>query len=110
MRHRQPRPSGQDFTEDIRRKQQNTLFPDTLKNSQSVNSFLWNGDPNPSIFQRIAAWLFGLTFIGFGVLFLDLARTGGGWLCRVMASVALLLGLRTCRNGFRRKKRTQVNN
>jgi hypothetical protein len=103
MTHRKPPTSRQDFIEDIRQKQQNTLWPDTLRNSRSVDSFLWNGDPNPSRVQRIAAWLLGLASVGFGVLLLDLARTGGGWLCRIMASAALLLGLKMFRNGFRRK-------
>ncbi len=65
----------------------------------------------PSSFQRMAVSLndsVGLrTFlIGLGSLsyvYLDMVRTGGGWVDRAVASALLLLGIRTCRNGFRRR-------
>jgi len=93
------------FIDEIRQKQRNIVFPDTVRNARSVDAFLWRGSPNPTMVQRIGAWLFGLTLIGGGVLFLDLARTDGA-LVFLIAALLLLLGARVCRNGFPRNPKS----
>jgi hypothetical protein len=56
------------FIESIKAKQRNTVWPDTLINSRGVDEFLWKGSPDPSLVQRLAAFIFGLTFVLLGVV------------------------------------------
>jgi hypothetical protein len=106
-----PRRHLDNFIEESRTRQRNIDFPDTVRNARSVDAFFWNGSPNPTMVQRIAAWLFGSVFLGFGMVFgsyalaayrgrdlLDLATV------TLMALFLAAIGIRTLRNGFRRPK------
>lgn len=80
---RRHRKSGTDLIEDIRNNQRNIVWPGPLVNSRGVDYFFWKGSPNPSVIQRIAAWLFGLVFLGIALMLLDLAWNlgdGSAWL------------------------------
>ena len=59
--------------EEIEAKQKNTVWPDTLRNSRSVDAFLWKGDPGAPLVQRMGAWIFGLFFILAGLGWVDVA-------------------------------------
>ena len=61
-----------EFIEESRARHRNIVFPGTVRNGRSVDAFFWNGSPNPSLFQRIAAWMVGLVFVGLGVTLLGL--------------------------------------
>lgn len=101
--HRQE--AHKDFIDDARERQNNIVFPDTVRNARGVDFFLWNGNPNPSLVQRIAAWLFGLTLIGFGVLALVIARDAGSFFARMLAASGFLIVAKIFRNGFPRNRR-----
>ena len=58
--------------EEIKAKQRNTAWPDTIVNSRGVDEFLWKGSSDAPLVQRIGAWIFGLTFVLGSV----------GWLAR----------------------------
>jgi hypothetical protein len=85
----------------FRARQQNIVFPDTVRNGRLVDLFLWKGSPNPGLVQRIAAWIFGLAFMGFGGEFLYYAveeRVENGFsigivMLAAMSLAAVLLGL-----------------
>ena len=99
--HRQE--SSKDFIDEIRERQSNTVYPDPVRNARGVDFFLWNGAPNPTLVQRIAAWLFGLTFIGYGILSPMLPNSGFfEWF---LAAGLFLLGAKVFRNGFPRNRR-----
>jgi hypothetical protein len=103
------------FIEESRARQRNIVFPDTVRNFRSVDTFLWRGSPNPTLVQRIGAWLFGVTEMGLG--------GGGGTLAfnayeqdrdladfGIMTLLALFcaaIGIRTFRNGFPRRVKRQ---
>src|SRR5580704_13317939 len=68
--------------EETRASQQNIVFPDTVRNGRAVDVFLWRGSPDPTVVQRIAAWLFGLALATPGIRFLWTAaqvRSDNNW-------------------------------
>ena len=100
-----------EFLEEARQRQRNVVFPDTVRNARSVDAFLWKGSGNPTRVQRAGAWLFGLTFIGFGaclITFVGAARSDGEWVgAFVLTSMSvgvIALGIKIFRNGFPRSK------
>ena len=97
------RPGLEKFVGEVRAKQKNILWPDTLRNSRSAYLFLWRGSPNPAPVQRVGAWLFGLTFMGAGLMSIREARLDGSVLSMAFAWAWLVLGANTFRNGFRRR-------
>jgi hypothetical protein len=96
-------PKQQRVIEEIKSKQRNFVFPDTLRNSRSVDEFLWKGSPNAPIVQRMAAWMFGLFFILAGVAFIDVAYEKHYWIFGVLSVVWFLVGGKVFLNGFRRR-------
>ena len=99
------------FIGDIRARQRNIVFPDTLRGGRSVDAFLWNGSPNPSLVQRITAWMFGLIFVILGLTFMPVvARIRdvdgswiGAWFMMVISVALVLVGIKIFRNGFPRR-------
>ena len=109
------------FLEEAKARQRNIVFPDTVRNGRAVDVFLWRGSPNPTLVQRIAAWMFGVALIISGLLFLSmLPQTAdrdrdGPWIASqpwivwlgygltlVFAFVFISVGARLIRNGFPR--------
>jgi hypothetical protein len=89
--------------EEIKAKQSNTVWPDTLRNSRGVDEFLWKGAPNAPLVQRIGAWIFGLTFILLAVVFADIAYEKHAWPIGALAVILLMVGGKVCLNGIRRE-------
>jgi hypothetical protein len=94
----------QSVIDDIEAKQKNTTWPDTMINSRSVDAFLWKGDPNAPLVQRIGAWIFGLTFILGGLLWVDVAYEKHWGVIGVLSIGWFLVGGKVFLNGFRRRK------
>jgi hypothetical protein len=104
------------FIDGVRASQRNIVFPDTVRNGRSADAFLWRGSPDPSFVQQIGAWLFGLSFISLGVVFLWMAaqaRGEGNWTgFGVMLAFSLgsiSVGIRIFRNGFPRPQNPNSN-
>ena len=95
------------FEQEIRSRQRNIVFPDTVRNDRLVNVFLWRGSPNPPLVQRIAAWLFGLIFMVSGLVSLNIAvdERKGGLPLFIIAVAYFTLGIKIFWNGFPRKQR-----
>jgi hypothetical protein len=99
------------FIEDVRARQRNIVFPDTVRNERYATVFFWNGSANPTRVQRVAAWMFGLLFIASGLGFLPAAARARdedhSWIffgIMMLISVAFVMaGARTFRNGFPRQ-------
>jgi len=97
------------FIDEIRAKQRNVVFPDTVRNGRSVDAFLWFGSPNPTRVQRMGAWLVGSAFVCLGLPFIFIAARArdagdwaGYWLVLLISLAFVLLGIRIFRNGFPR--------
>jgi hypothetical protein len=86
--------------------QRNIVSPNTVRN----DLFLWKGSPDPTLVQRIAAWMLGFVYVGCGVGFFvgavkDRVKEGFSISVVIEAAFALAiaaLGVRTLRNGFPR--------
>ena len=104
-RHRR-KPELERYIDEMRTKQENTVWPNYIANTQGVNEFFLKGSANPTPVQRIGAWLFGLSFIaiGFGFMFLAVHRQGSHWPLWVVAVGLWALGGRMCYNGSRKRK------
>jgi hypothetical protein len=103
--------SGSDYLKKIENKQRNIVWPGPLINSRGVDEFFWKGSPNPTVVQRIAAWLFGLTFTGiaFSLFYLAWSLRGSAW--AVFGGGGLLFALMAARHiwsGTMRKKRPRL--
>jgi len=104
-----------DFIDETCSCQRNIVFPDTFRNVRSVDVFFLRGSPNPTVLQRIGAWLVGMTLVGLGLVFLTLAarrRDEGHWIdfwIMIMISLAFVwLGTTTFRNGFPRRQKPTI--
>lgn len=101
---RRRRQSDQDmFIEQVKARQRNVVWPGPLINTRGVDAFLFNGSPNPTLVQRIGAWLFGFTFIALGIGFLVLTLDGAA-VFSILAIGSLALGVRICYNGCRKAR------
>ena len=112
MRHRRDLDK---FIDETRASQRNIVFPDTVRNGRSVDVFFWRGSPAPTLVQRIAAWMLGLTFIGNGLVLFGLAvrmrpeSWGVSWIMTFGSFCSILIGMRTFRNGFPRPTKPTEN-
>ena len=93
-----------EFAAEVRARQRNIVFPDTVINSRPVWVLLWRGSAHPTLVQRIGAWLLGVMYVGIGVTVFELARQEGSRLQGALALGLILLGLRIFRSGFPRRE------
>ena len=103
MEPRQPAEQPPDFIRQLRDSQKNILWPHTLVNASKADAFLWKGSTHPTVVQRIAAWLFGLTFVGSGLVFVSMGKSDSAWESIVFGYAFVLLGAKVFRNGFPRR-------
>jgi hypothetical protein len=95
------------LVEEIEAKQRNTVWPDTIKNSSSVDAFLWKGSPDATLVQRIGAWIFGLAFMIAGLAILGITHKELTWPDVLVSLIAFLIGGKVFLNGFRRHRATR---
>jgi hypothetical protein len=114
--HESPPEELDQFIDDVRARQRNFVFPDTVRNGRAVYVLLWRGSPDPGFVQRIGAWLFGLMFIGTGAVFLMQAAQAraeedwAGFGLTLLISLGLIsVGVRVFRNGFPRHQDPNSN-
>lgn len=93
---------GSSFLDNVRERQRNIVWPDTMKNGGSVDALLWKGSRDATTVQRIGIAIFGLFFLLAGIGFAYMAYLGREIVLAVFAALPTLLGLRLFRNVFRR--------
>jgi hypothetical protein len=99
-----PMPDRESLIEEIKAKQRNTVWPDAFVNSKGVDEFLWKGSPDAPLVQRVGAWIFGLTFILFGLIFVDIAYEKHFGLFGVLSIIWFLVGGKVFLNGFNKRR------
>jgi hypothetical protein len=82
----------QDFIEEIRAKQRNTLWPEMQANSRAVDSLIFLGDRNATPVQRIGIGLFGAFFVLAGIAFIGIGRDLHSFAPLLISFAAFLLG------------------
>lgn len=112
MKHnrRQYKDAG-DLIDDYRIRQQNVVWPSSLRNGLRADRFLWNGSPNPICVQRVGACIMGTAYFWAGLMFLCLAlrERGDFWSVLILittASLCLVGGIGIFRNGSPRTRTT----
>jgi hypothetical protein len=88
--------------EDMRARQQNTLWPDAMVNSSSVDELLWKGSPKATKVQRIGIAIWGGTFALLGVVFEMIASQKDELVPAVLGLPLLALGTKLFLNAFKR--------
>ena len=86
--------------EEVRAKQENTVFPD-VRNAKNVDAFFLRGDPKAPLVQRIGAWIFGALFLLCGVVLANFTLETRSWAVAVYSIVGFLVGGIILRSGFR---------
>jgi hypothetical protein len=92
--------------EDFRARQQNTLWPDAMVNSSSVDGLLWKGSPNATGIQRIGIAVFGLAFACVGVVFEMIASEKHEFFPVFIGLLLLALGAKLVLNAFKRNPKS----
>ena len=99
MNHRD---SQDHLIEDVRASQRNTLWPDAMVNSSSVDALLWKGSPTATKVQRIGIAIWGLTFACFGTFFEMIASQKHQPFLIFFGLLWLALGTKLFLNAFKR--------
>lgn len=94
-----------DLSRELLKRQRNTLWPDALQNSKSVDEFLWKGSAKPPMVQRVGAIVFGLFFLVATLAFSGMAVESRSVLLTLLALGFLYLGVKVLRNGWPRKSK-----
>lgn len=95
----------------VERKQRNTLWPDAMVNSSSVDALLWKGSPKATKLQRVGIAIWGLTFLSLGAFFVFvLASEQHSLMAAVIGLFGLALGTRITFNAFRRAPKLKGRN
>ena len=96
------------FIRQIEARQQNTVWPGHLINSRGVDEFLWRGNPDAPLVQRMAAWIFGVAFMIVGLALLCIAYDKHSWIDIVVSLMSFLIGSKIFLNGFRRRSSKKI--
>lgn len=99
MNHRDPQDH---LIEDVKPSQRNTLWPDAMVNSSSVDGVLWKGSPKATKVQRIGIAICGLTFALLGVSFELIASQKNELVPAFLGLLLLALGTKLFLNAFKR--------
>jgi hypothetical protein len=86
------RKKQQDFIEEIKARQRNTVWPEMQANSRAVDSLIFKGDPNATPVQRIGIGLFGAFFVLAGIAFIGIGRDLHSVAPFLISFAAFLLG------------------
>lgn len=90
---------------EVKKRQENLIWPSPLVNSKGVDGLLWKGDPDAPLVQRIGAVLFASAFGLIGIVFVGIAweqRSFGSWL---FAAALFLLAIRIGYNAILKRRR-----
>ena len=99
------RPNHQDaLIEDVEARQRNTLWPDAMVNSSSVDALLLKGSAKATKVQRIGIAIWGLTFVCLGMGLEFAAFEKGSRLFVFMGLLVLALGATVFLNAFKRRQ------
>jgi hypothetical protein len=90
------------YIEDIRDRQRNTVFPDTLRGGRSVDELLFKGSPNAPLVQRIGVLILALAYVLVGIVFVSMAFEQRHWFIGAFAAIIFAVAGLFIRNAFRK--------
>jgi hypothetical protein len=96
-----------EMLQDVNARQENVLWPDTVRNTAAVDGYLWKGNPKATKVQRAGSLICGLFVLGIALVCITVAYQGASF--NIATAVVLLfgagftyLGCRVIRNAFLR--------
>jgi hypothetical protein len=92
------------YIESVKASQKNTLWPDVLRGSRSVDEFLWKGARDAPMVQRIGAVILALAYLMVALVFISMAVEQGSWFTGMFAAILFGVGGWFIRNALLRKK------
>lgn len=90
-----------EYIGELKDRQRNTIWPDTLRNSRGVDSLLWKGNENAPPVQRIGIAILGLLFLAVGLDNILIGKEQQSWVAAIFGSFLALVSLRLFRNALR---------
>src|ERR1700691_2397619 len=96
--------AGVRFTDELRDRQRNVVWPGPQVNSRLVGRLLWKGSPDATGVQRTGLTIFGLDYLLAGLVVLSFAKAERSMPLMVFSVPWLLLGARVLRNALRGRK------
>ena len=92
------------FIDDIRARQNNTVWPDLLASSRRIDEFLLKGPRDASVIQRIGTAIFGAGSLFSALLLLYAAHENRSFLITFISAAMFLLAAGLFRNAFRKRR------
>lgn len=92
------------YMESVRARQRNLIWPDVLRNSRSVDEFLWKGARDAPLVQRIGAVIVALAYLIVVLAFISLAIEQGSWFIGAFAAIPFGVGAWFIRNALMRNR------
>ena len=80
------------YIESVKASQRNTIWPDVLRGSRSVDEFLWKGARNAPLVKRIGAVVLGLAYVIIALAFVVMAFEQRKWFIAVAVPIVFGLG------------------
>lgn len=91
------------YIESVKASQKNTIWPDVLRGSRSVDELLWKGARDAPMVQRIGVVILALAYLLVAVVFVSIAVEQGSWFAGTFAVILFGVGGWFIRNALRNK-------
>jgi hypothetical protein len=90
------------YIESVEARQRNTIWPDVLRGSRSVDELLWKGARDAPLVQRIGVLILALAYLVVAVVFISMAVEQGSWFAGTFAAILFGVGGWFIRNALRK--------
>ena len=90
------------YIESVKESQKNTIWPDVLRGSRSVDELLWKGARDAPMVQRIGVVILALAYLLVAVVFVSMAVGQGSWFAGAFAALLFGVGGWFIRNALRK--------
>jgi hypothetical protein len=90
------------YIESVKARQRNTVWPDVLRGSRSVDELLWKGARDAPLVQRIGAVILALAYLMVAMVFVSMAVEQGKWFIGAFAAILFGVGGWFIRNALRK--------
>jgi len=104
MRDGDPERDWRTFQQEMRERQRNIVFPDTVRNARYLYQALWHGSPTATWVQRMGAAALAVLWVGSGVGLVAISHDNGSFLGIMEGLLGTALGAKVLHSAFRHRK------
>jgi hypothetical protein len=83
-----------DWLQNVRAKQRNILWPDTMINGRSADRVILKGSAGAPLIQRVGARLFGCLSMGYGLVLVQMAQEKERNSILIFAAICFAFGIK----------------